>query len=180
MVYNISLGGRTYRLEITKSSDVPIDLGSAPSHKVKDRWVCRLEGREIAVDAVQISPDVLSLVVDGESFAVRNETAGEGQRLLVGGSRYEVSVQDPRSLRSRRRAGLADAGPQRLTASMPGTVVRVLAREGDKISAGQGIIVVEAMKMQNEIRSPKEGVLKRMLAHDGETVNAGHVLAIVE
>jgi biotin carboxyl carrier protein len=180
MVYNISLDSKTYRLELTKASDVPIDLGLAPSHKVTYRWACRLDGREIAVDAVQISVDVLSLIVDGESFEVRNETAGEGQRLFIGGIGYEVSLQDPRSLRSRRRAGLADAGPQRLNASMPGTVVRVLAREGDKISAGQGIIVVEAMKMQNEIRSPKAGVLKRMLARDGEKVNAGDVLAIVE
>lgn len=180
MVYNISLGGKTYRLELTLASDGPFASGSGPHQKVPDRWACRLDGREIPVDAVRISPDVLSLVVDGESFEVRNETAGEGQRLFIGGSRYKVSVQDPRSLRSRMRAGLADAGPQRLTASMPGTVVRVLAREGEKISAGQGIIVVEAMKMQNEIRSPKEGVLKRMLAHDGEKVNAGDVLAIVE
>ena len=180
MVYDISLGGKTYRLELTKASDAPSGFGSAPQHKVTDRWACRLDGREIPVDVVQISPDVLSLVVYGESFEVRNERAGEGRRLFLRGIRYEVSVQDPRSLRSRMRAGSADAGPQRLTASMPGTVVRVLAREGDKISAGQGIIVVEAMKMQNEIRSPKEGVLKKMLAHDGEKVNAGDVLAIVE
>jgi len=180
MFYNISLCGKTYRLELAKASDVPIDLGSAPSDRVTDRWACRLDGREILVDAVQISPAVLSLVVYGESFEVRNECAGDGQGLFIGGIRYEVSVQNPRSLRSRMRTGLVDAGSQRLTASMPGTVVRVLAREGDKISAGQGIIVVEAMKMQNEIRSPKEGVLKKMLAHDGEKVNAGDVLAIVE
>jgi biotin carboxyl carrier protein len=180
MVYDISLGGKTYRLEITRSSDAPFNFGSTPHRKVTDRWACRLDGRQIPVDAVQLSPDVLSLVVNGESFEVRNERAGEGQRLFIGGIRYEVSVEDPRSLRSRMRVGLADAGPQRLTASMPGTVVRVLAREGDKISARQGIIVVEAMKMQNEIRSPKEGVLKRILAQDGEKVNAGDVLAIVE
>jgi biotin carboxyl carrier protein len=63
---------------------------------------------------------------------------------------------------------------------MPGKVVRVLAREGDTIAAGQAIAVVEAMKMQNEIRSPRAGVLKKMLAHDGMKVNAGEVLGIVE
>src|SRR2546425_744284 len=154
MVYDINLGSKTYRLELTKASDASFDFGSAPHHTVTDRWACRLDGREIPVDAVQISPDVLSLVVNGESFEVRNERAGEGQRLFIGGLRYELSVRDPRSLRGRMRAGLTDAGPQRVTASMPGTVLRVLATEGDKISAGQGIIVVEAMKMQNEIRSP--------------------------
>ncbi len=68
----------------------------------------------------------------------------------------------------------------RLVASMPGKVMRILAREGDEVSAGQGIIVVEAMKMQNEIRSSKAGTLKKLLAREGLNVNAGEVLAIVE
>ena len=63
MVYDISLGSKTYRLELTKANDAPFDFRSAPHHKVKDRWACRLDGREIPVDVVQISPDVLSLVV---------------------------------------------------------------------------------------------------------------------
>src|SRR5437899_1809912 len=106
MVYNISLGSETYRLELTKASDAPFDFAqgrSAPHQKVTDRWACRLDGREIPVDAVRISADVLSLVVNGESIEVRNERAGEGQRLFIGGIGYEVSVQDPRSLRSRMR-----------------------------------------------------------------------------
>ena len=73
-----------------------------------------------------------------------------------------------------------EAGPQKLIASMPGKVVRVLAREGDTVVSGQGIAVVEAMKMQNEIRSPRGGVLKKLLAHEGMKVNAGEVLGIVE
>lgn len=63
---------------------------------------------------------------------------------------------------------------------MPGKVVRVLAREGDNIVAGQGIAVVEAMKMQNEIRAPRAGVLKKLLAREGMKVNAGELLAIVQ
>ena len=91
-----------------------------------------------------------------------------------------MSVADPRSWRGRRGAAQGDTGPQSLTASMPGKVVRVLAREGEAIAPGQGIAVVEAMKMQNEIRSPRAGVLKKLLAHEGMKVNAGEVLAIVE
>ncbi|PYV61479.1 MAG: hypothetical protein DMG97_43015 [Acidobacteria bacterium] len=68
----------------------------------------------------------------------------------------------------------------RLTASMPGKVVRVLAKEGDALNAGMGIVVVEAMKMQNEVRSPKEGTLKKMLAREGMNVNVGDVLAVLE
>jgi biotin carboxyl carrier protein len=63
---------------------------------------------------------------------------------------------------------------------MPGRVVRLLLTKGAEVEAGQGVVVVEAMKMQNEIKSPKKGVVQKMLAVEGATVNAGDVLAIVE
>jgi biotin carboxyl carrier protein len=63
---------------------------------------------------------------------------------------------------------------------MPGKVVRVLSREGDSIEAGQGIIVVEAMKMQNEIKSAKAGTLRKLLVREGANVNAGEVLAVID
>ncbi|MGH9706384.1 MAG: biotin/lipoyl-containing protein, partial [Candidatus Acidiferrales bacterium] len=70
-------------------------------------------------------------------------------------------------------------GRQNVLASMPGKVVRVLANAGDAVEAGQGLLVVEAMKMQNEIRSPKSGTIERLLVAEGQTVNAGELLAIV-
>jgi biotin carboxyl carrier protein len=63
---------------------------------------------------------------------------------------------------------------------MPGKVIRVLVKAGDDVEAGQGLVVVEAMKMQNEIRSPKKGKVERLLAKEGQTVNAGEILAWVE
>jgi len=165
MLYDVRVGDKIHRLEI---------------RKVEDNWLCWLDGRDITVDVQRISRDTLHLLVDGKSFEVRRESAKPSRRVFIRGVQYEVFVQDPRSLRSRRRAGLDDAGPQKLLASMPGKVVRVLAREGDEILAGQGIIVVEAMKMQNEVRSVKPGVLKKILAREGANVNAGEVLAIVE
>ncbi len=62
---------------------------------------------------------------------------------------------------------------------MPGKIVRILVREGDPVEAGQGLLVVEAMKMQNEIRSPKSGIIERVLAAEGQPVNAGEILCIV-
>jgi biotin carboxyl carrier protein len=62
---------------------------------------------------------------------------------------------------------------------MPGKIVRVLVRAGDRVEAGQGLLVVEAMKMQNEIRSPKSGTIERVLAEEGQAVNAGEVLCVV-
>ena len=165
MRYDICLGGRTYRLEL---------------HKKEEKWECRLDGRELSIQVVPISMDKLSMLVDGKPFEVKREPAREGLAVFIRGTRYEVSVQDPRSWRGRTRAAQDEAGPQKLIASMPGKVVRVLAREGDTVLSGQGIAVVEAMKMQNEIRSPRNGVLRKLLAHEGMKVNAGEVLGVVE
>lgn len=161
MRYDVGLGGRIYRLELQKK-----DAG----------WECRLDGKEISVQAVRVGEGALSILIDGKSFEVRHE----GSEIFIRGTRYEVSVEDPRSWRGRSRAAQDEAGPQKLIASMPGKVVRVLASEGDSVGSGQGIVVVEAMKMQNEIRAPRAGVLKKLLAHEGMKVNAGEVLGIVE
>src|SRR6266849_2939695 len=174
MRYDVGLGGRIYRLELQKK-----DAG----------WECRLDGRDILVQAVRVSADTLSILIDGKSFEVKHETdgrgrplhsSGEGAAVFIRGKRYEVSVEDPRSWRGRARVAQGEAGPQKLIASMPGKVVRVLAHEGDSVASGQGIVVVEAMKMQNEIRSPRGGVLKKLLANEGMKVNGGEVLGIVE
>jgi biotin carboxyl carrier protein len=165
MRYDVGLDGRIYRLELQKKDAV---------------WECRLDGREVLVQAAQASAGALSILIDGRSFEVKHDVAGAGAAIFIRGTRYEVSVEDPRSWRGRARAAQDESGPQKLIASMPGKVVRVLAREGDSVVSGQGIVVVEAMKMQNEIRSPRAGVLKKLLAHEGMKVNAGEVLGIVE
>jgi biotin carboxyl carrier protein len=73
-----------------------------------------------------------------------------------------------------------DHGPKKLTAPMPGKIVRVLVSQGAEVEAGAGVLVVEAMKMQNEIKSPKKGTIQKILVSEGAAVNAGDVLAIVE
>jgi biotin carboxyl carrier protein len=165
MRYQVNAGTGTYRLEL---------------ERIEEKWICRLDGREIPVDVVQTGPGTLSLLVAGRSFEVRRESSSEVARIFVGTTPYAVSVQDPRSLRSRQRAGSGQQGPQALTASMPGKVVRLLAHEGEQVRAGQGIVVVEAMKMQNEIRAPREGKIVKLRAREGLNVNAGETLAIIE
>jgi biotin carboxyl carrier protein len=100
--------------------------------------------------------------------------------MWVGSTRFGVVVRDPRSLRSRRDGAGDEKGPKKVIAPMSGRVVRLLASEGAEVEAGQGIVVVEAMKMQNEIKSPKKGVVQKLMATTGANVNAGDVLAIVE
>ena len=171
----ITVGDGIYQVEVT-----PTTNSSEPRQKPAKSWRCLLNGRESLVDAIQIDPNTLSLLLEGKSVEVRREFSRERQQIFLNGTSYDVAVRDPRSLRSRKRMGSTSDSPQRLVASMPGKVMRILAREGDEISAGQGIIVVEAMKMQNEIRSSKARILKKLLAREGLNVTAGEVLAIVE
>jgi biotin carboxyl carrier protein len=160
--YSISIDGRAYDVEISE---------------IEGAWHCRLNGRDIQVDFTQLNARTASVLLNGKSYEIRRDTSGT---ISVGNYRYEVSVEDPRSWQGRRRKELAQSGPQRLSSSMPGKVVRVLSREGDSIEAGQGIIVVEAMKMQNEIKSAKAGTLRKLLVREGANVNAGEVLAVID
>jgi biotin carboxyl carrier protein len=165
MIYEVTVDGTPHRLELERDERV---------------WKCRLDGREILVDAVLARPDVLSLLIDGRSYEIKREQTTTDLHLWVGSTRFVVELRDPRSLRSR-RDGAGDAGgPRKLVCPMPGKIVRVLVAEKSTVEAGQGIVVVEAMKMQNEIKSPKKGVVQKILAVAGASVNAGDALAIVE
>ena len=164
MTYEISIDGTNHRLELSQ---------------IEGRWACRLDGREIEVDAVLARPDVISLRLGNKAYEVKCERAGSDLHLWVGSVRYEAEVRDPRSLRSRARA-VDDHGPRKLTAPMPGKVVRILLHEGAEVEAGTGILVVEAMKMQNEVKSPKKGRIQKIVVSEGAAVNAGDVLGIVE
>lgn len=181
IVYDVSVGGKTYRLEIEprgRESASPAP-GEADDRQGSD-WRLRLDGREVLVNVAPGTPDVLSLLIEGNSFDVRQEREPEKLRIFVRGEIHEVSLEDPRSFRNRTRARSVERGPLKVTATMPGKVVRVLARAGEQMAAGQAIAVIEAMKMQNEIRSPKPGVLKELRVRPGANVNTGEVLAIVE
>ena len=164
MTYDIALDGKSYRLDL---------------NRVDGRWSCRVDGREVEVDAVLARPDVLSLRLGNQAFEVKCERVAGDIHLWVGSTRFDVEVRDPRSLRGRVRA-VDDHGPKKLTAPMPGKIVRVLVEQGAEVEAGSGVVVVEAMKMQNEIKSPKKGTIQKILVSEGAAVNAGDVLAIVE
>ena len=141
---------------------------------------CTVNGELIAIDTLRVGPSVLSLLVGGISYEVHRTGNGESSQISIGGETFAAMVRDPRSLRGRRGKGASTAGPKKITAPMPGKVVRVLAPEGTHVKQGEGVIVIEAMKMQNELKSPKAGVVKRINAAEGATVNAGDTLAIVE
>ncbi len=146
-----------------------------------DRWKITLDGQPIDADAVEIAPNTISLLLEGHSYEVRIVPFPDGQlKLQTGLQEFTAEVADPRAWRGRKHGALELEGRQQIVAPMPGKVVRVLVKAGDKVEAGQGLLVVEAMKMQNEIRSPKSGVIERLQVKEGQPVNAGEVLAWVE
>jgi biotin carboxyl carrier protein len=164
MLYDITIDGKKYRLDLNRADG---------------RWSCRLDGRELEIDPILTRPDMLSLRIGDLAYEVKSERVANELHLWVGSTCFAVEVRDPRSLRGRTRAG-DDHGPRKITAPMPGKVVRLLVHEGDEVEPGSGVAVVEAMKMQNEIKSPKKGTIRKILVSEGAAVNAGDVLAIVE
>ena len=144
------------------------------------RLLLRLDGRELEADAVEVATGTYSILLEGQSFEVRVQPEpGGGLHVQTHGEEYPVVVHDPRVWRGKRGGVLEAEGRQQVTAPMPGKIVRVLVAAGDQVEAGQGLLVVEAMKMQNEIKAPKTGTVERVLVAEGQAVNAGHVLAIV-
>jgi biotin carboxyl carrier protein len=166
MTYDVIVDGKTHHVEVTRGEKV---------------WSCKVDGQEMVVDAALTARDVLSVLVGDKAYEIKRERSLQGElHMVIGSARYAVDVQDPRSLKTRRAVAGAETGPQKIKAAMPGKIVRVLVTEGEEVKAGQGIIVMEAMKMQNEMKSPKDGRVQKLLTAEGSTVNAGDTLAIIE
>lgn len=167
MIYEVTIAEKTYRVELVRAGQ-------------DGQWACKLNGREFPMDIVSVQEGVLSLLANGKSYEVKQETVGTETNVVVGHERFPVSVRDPRSFRSRGRSGASEQGVKKITAPMPGKVVRILAGVGTQVEAGQSVIVIEAMKMQNELKAPKAGVVKKINAVEGAAVEAGQSLAEVE
>jgi biotin carboxyl carrier protein len=146
----------------------------------EERWVITLDGRRVDADVREVASNTFSILLNGGAFELRVMPRLDGS-LQVQTNREEflVEVLDPRAWRGRHSAGEAE-GRQQVVAPMPGKIVRVLIQEGDMVEAGQALLVVEAMKMQNEIRSPKNGKVEGLRVKEGQPVNAGEILAWVD
>ena len=149
-----------------------------------------------------LGKDTVTVAVDGRQYSLEVRSRASGEYLLRDGSKvyncivdqksagvfevvlrgrdYEVTIIDPKRLRSGQNSGSHHSGAAEIASPMPGKVVRVLVKPGDKVEAGAGVLVVEAMKMQNEMKAPKAGTVISIEAKEGATVNAGDVLAVIE
>ena len=142
-----------------------------------------IDGRGYELDVRESGAGSYVLIVDGHVLDCRIDgraDSGKPVEVIVGATQYLVSLLDPKRLRGSSAAVAHADEAARIVAPMPGKVVRVLVSAGDQIEAGAGIVVVEAMKMQNELKSPKTGTVSALKVDVGATVNAGDVLAVVE
>jgi len=164
--YRATLGKRSVDLEVDRQGDA---------------LRVTLDGAVHEIDALELPDGAISLIVDGRSFSAEYEEKGDDVAVLLRHSVFSVEVLDERRLRMRAASGkLTAEGPQVIVAPMPGKVVRVLVKAGDAVAEGQGLLVVEAMKMENELRAAKAGKVVEVAVREGTAVEGGAKLCLVE
>jgi len=140
-----------------------------------------LDGRRLEVDVFDTGRDFVSLLVGGRSYALGLEKRATGYGVFFPDDTIDVELGETTAARA---AGTASkkvqSGPARVAAPMPGKLLRVLVELGEEVSSGQGLVVVEAMKMENELRAPRAGRVTEIAVQEGQVVEAGALLAVVE
>jgi biotin carboxyl carrier protein len=147
-----------------------------------DKVFAKVDDREYELEASEVEPGVYLLKNNGRVYQVSVSTpAAKGfQEVNVGGSNFEIDIIDPKRLRGSGSDHGHSGGHAEIKTAMPGKVVRILAGVGQAVEKGSNVIVVEAMKMQNDMKSPVDGVVKEIRVEEGSTVNAGEVLVVIE
>jgi biotin carboxyl carrier protein len=161
-------------LESTKTYEIEID----------DAGLVHVHGRAYRVDMCQVGEQmVYSLLLDEQSYEVHVESRSRQDfHVIVSGEGYEAQVQDELSYRlAKASSGLSGAGAEAaIKAPIPGLVVKVNVKEGDVVEPGQPIVILEAMKMENELRAPRAGTVAIIHAQPGDSVNQGETLVTLQ
>ncbi len=145
------------------------------------QWAFTLNGEPGLVDWAEVAPGVYSILLGGRSFEVRLREPADGPRcngvyqVAIATADLRIEVRDHRT--KARTAGSPPDGPHEIVAPMPGRIVKLLIAEGKKVEAGDGLLVIEAMKMQNELRAPRAGCIERIYVREGDGVESGAKLA---
>ena len=167
MAFIARLGEKTYTVDIE-------EIG-------KSLYRVSVDGSEFLVDGKKTGLTNYSLIVDNRSFEVEVDVKEDEYRVLVDGRNYHIDLVDERRVRlGGLQSGIELQGRQNVSVPMPGKIIAVLVAEGDRVEKGQGLVIVEAMKMENEVRCPINGEVKEVRVKTGDAVEAGAVLAVVE
>jgi len=166
--YEIEVGGRLRHVAVERAGD---------------GFAVEIDGRTWRVDASRVDAHTLSLILDNE---VDSRTGSE-VTIVPGGTAGQFTIQVGAlpiavTVNGHRRVGASDpavAGPQRIAAPMPGKIVRVFVRPGDAVTARQPLVVVEAMKMENELRASRDGTVAEVHVREGHSVEAGAPLIVI-
>lgn len=148
--------------------------------------IVEVDGRHYDLEVRQLAPGEYLLLAGSNVYKCRVErergslSAAGTFAVVVRGNNYDVAVIDPKRLRSTQASGAHHTGAAEIVSPMPGKIVRILVETGTHVEAGAGVVVVEAMKMQNEMKAPKAGVVVSIKTEEGATVSAGDVLAVIE
>lgn len=154
---------------------------AAEFNSADDSAQLNIGGDMLVAEVGQPEPGFYVLLLQDRVYRCVLEKSPSGEtEVIVNGRRIAVTVRDRKHLRGNTGSGADAAGKVSLTSPMPGKVVRVLREAGDEVEANQGVLIVEAMKMQNEVLSPKAGKVAEIRVSEGQTVNAGEVLAVIE
>ncbi len=163
MQYEFLFGGETYTVELEKSGEL---------------FKARLGDKEYTIDACQASGSLLSFIMNGRSV-LAHLVRGEKEWVLgVGGRQYVL--EDPDKAGESASGGVAGGGSGLIETPMPGKIVEVLVEEGEKVACGQALLIVESMKMQNEILADVDGVVRKIHFQAGDLANFGDPLVEID
>jgi acetyl/propionyl-CoA carboxylase alpha subunit len=169
MLFDATVAGTTTRVEVREKNGVyRVTVGE----------------ETLEIDALRIGPSELSVLIDGVSHDVALENAGGTPGsptsmigVIIRGDRFDVELKD--ATKGVAASKPAAAGPLKLNAPMPGKIVKVLVNVGDTVEAGKGVLVMEAMKMENELKASRGGIVQDLRVKEGQAVETGALLMVI-
>jgi biotin carboxyl carrier protein len=160
--FDATTSGQTSRIEV---------------REVQGRYHVTIGDKTLELDWVRTGEHEASILVDGASQDVTIEKTAEGFGVLIRGDRFDVDLKD--AVKGVALGRVAHTGPLKLTAPMPGKIVKVLVGPGDTVEAGRGVLVMEAMKMENELKAARAGTIQEIRVKEGQAVEMGALLLVI-
>ncbi len=162
MFFDAATGGKNARIEVREA---------------QGRYQVTIGDKTLDLDWVRTGEHEASVLLDGASHDITVEKTAEGFAVLIRGDRFDVDLKD--AVKGVALGKVAHAGPLKLNAPMPGKIVKVLVGPGDTVEAGRGVLVMEAMKMENELKAARAGTIQEIRVKEGQAVEMGALLLII-